>query len=798
MQQNFALEDERSAVLLSDFFDNAAVGLRWQGPDGVVQRVNHAELELLGYARDEYVGKSARTFFADPEVADDIQQRLALGETLHSVEAQLLSRSGSIKHVLVSANVLWQEGKFIHARVLTRDITRQKHAQFALQEADQRKAAILNASLDAIITMDQDGMLVDFNPAAEQIFGYPRAEAIGRQLADLIIPMHLRAQHREGLRRFLSTGEAHVLGKRIEISALHASGREFPIELSITVVDVRPMLFTATLRDITLSKKANQDLKQALSLLEATFAHAAAGIVLTPPEGTLLQANQKFTDITGYDAAELSKLTLIGITHPADRAASAVHMEQLREGTLDHFTVEKRYVHKSGQTVWGKTSVGAIRDASGSLLRFIAVVDDITAQKGTELALQRSESRLRTMLEERKQLLDSERAARTAAERLSELKDQFLATLSHELRTPLSAILGWTSILRRKSSPEDVQKGMEIIERNARLQAQLIEELLDTSRITTGKVALDLQPVDAANVVRSAADSARPMAAAKGVELRVVAAQAGAVVQADPHRLQQVVSNLMTNAVKFTDKGGIITVSVHQDEDAVEIAVADTGEGMSPEFLEHAFDRFRQADASTTRKYGGLGLGLAIVRSLVELHGGTVTATSPGKGKGAHFRVRLPVSQPGSVSQDQSAPLRAASATIDLHGFKVLVVDDEPDAREVLERVLCGCGATVFLASSAGQALELLQAQRPDALVSDIGMPDEDGYDLIRRVRALSPDEGGTTPAIALTAFARTEDHQKSLRAGFRRHLNKPIEPLEVVAELQAIKDGRSASPALP
>jgi signal transduction histidine kinase/ActR/RegA family two-component response regulator len=391
---------------------------------------------------------------------------------------------------------------------------------------------------------------------------------------------------------------------------------------------------------------------------------------------------------------------------------------------------------------------------------------------------------------EREMILESERSARAEAERANRVKDEFLATLSHELRTPLNAILGWAQVLRRrmKGDGSEIGSGLEVIERNARLQAQLIEDLLDMSRITSGKIRLDLRPVDPAMVVDAAIESIRPAAASRGVRIESIIDPTGPVL-GDSGRLQQVLWNLLSNAVKFTPRGGQVTVSIHRSGSQVELSVADTGLGIRPEFLPHVFERFRQADGSTTRKHGGLGLGLAIVKHLVELHEGSIHATSPGEGQGATFAVSLPLTSPrDSLS---SADFRRASAGIDgcettnLSGVKVLVVDDDNDARNFVRRLLIECKAEVRTAASGAEALEMIRQVRPDVLVSDIGMPGMDGYEFIRAVRAGL--DATALPAAALTAFARSEDRRRALLAGYQSHMAKPIEPAELLAVIASL-----------
>jgi PAS domain S-box-containing protein len=381
------------------------------------------------------------------------------------------------------------------------------------------------------------------------------------------------------------------------------------------------------------------------------------------------------------------------------------------------------------------------------------------------------------------------------AQEANRLKDEFLATVSHELRTPLTAILGWAHLLRAgQTDEENTRHALETIERNARAQAQLIDDLLDVSRIITGKLRLDVRQIDPTAFIEAAVEALRPAAEAKAVRVLKVLDTGVVSVAGDPSRLQQVVWNLLSNAIKFTPRGGRVQVRLERVESHVEIAVTDTGAGIKAEFLPHVFERFRQADQATTRQHGGLGLGLAIVRHLVELHGGTVQAESEGEGQGATFTVRLPL-VPVYHRDDLSQRVHpAARDTLPafgcperLDGLRVLVVDDEADTRELLSVGLSQCGAEVTTADSARRALEAIEQNAPQILISDIGMPSEDGYELIKNVRALPPENGGRIPAIALTAYARTEDRLQALRAGYQMHVPKPVELAELVAVMMSL-----------
>jgi len=467
------------------------------------------------------------------------------------------------------------------------------------------------------------------------------------------------------------------------------------------------------------------------------------------------------------------------------------------------------------QEVWSDLPIVVLSKAgseSGALTQLLPRLGNVSVverpvRTSTLVSIVRSNHRararqyeIRAYVAEREQLLKSERAARSDAERASRMKDEFLATLSHELRTPLNAVLGWTQVLRASHDlPTDTVNGLIVIERNARSQAQIIEDLLDMSSIISGKVRLDVQKVDLNSIVEATVETVRPAAETKGIRLRAVLDPLAGPVRGDPSRLQQIFWNLLNNAVKFTERGGRVTITLARINSHLEIEVADTGEGIDPAFLPHVFDRFRQAESSSSRRHGGLGLGLSIVKQLIELHGGTVVAKSPGKGGGSTFRLGLPLmptNEDPSESDDsrqhprRSPGIRPDVAPVDLSGLKVLVVDDEPDSRTLIERLLVGSRAEVVTAASAEAAMAALLLDGPDVLVSDIGMPGEDGYALIRRVRN-SDNEFAHIPAIALTAYARIEDRVKAIQAGYQLHLSKPVEPIELLAMVNSVVQRR-------
>ena len=435
--------------------------------------------------------------------------------------------------------------------------------------------------------------------------------------------------------------------------------------------------------------------------------------------------------------------------------------------------VELRTVAPDGSIRWVRAKGRVYLSAAGSPIRFDGVTLDVTAQKQLE--------------RERESLLQAEREARQEAERAGRMKDEFIATLSHELRTPLSAILGWTHLLRRGGRLVDVAKAADTIERNARAQARLIEDLLEVSRITSGNIRLDRQPVSVAAVIEAVQQTLRPAFEAKRIEVGFEPDSWQGDVRADAGRLQQIVSNILSNAIKFTPEGGRVQIRTDLEGEQMVLRVSDTGAGIHPDFLPHVFDRFRQAESSESRSYGGLGLGLAIVRQLVVMHGGSVEASSPGLGRGSTFVVRLPVdattTTPALLSTLPLDPVVQESADGALDGLRVLVVDDQEDAREMLAILLRSQGAVVATAESAKDALACLALQPLELLISDVGMPQADGYQLLRNIRR-SAAPWRSIPAIALTAFARAEDAEKARHAGFHAHLAKPVEPMELVASI--------------
>ena len=488
-------------------------------------------------------------------------------------------------------------------------------------------------------------------------------------------------------------------------------------------------------------------------------------------DGIIQSVNSAAERLFGYPAEELIGKN-VRILIPADRQGEEDQiLARIRRGErIDHF--ETIRITKDRRLVAISLTVSPVLDESGSIIGISKIARDITERQAAAA--------------ERDRLLEAERVARAEAERASRVKDEFVAMVSHELRTPLNAILSWTQLMMRaRQDPAILERGLDVVARNTRIQAQLIADLLDISRIVAGKLQLDMQRIDIESIVRDAVETLREDAETKEIDIRMTLERAGPV-SGDASRIQQVVWNLLANAIKFTPPKGHVRVTLLSGPGQVEVAVADDGAGIREDFLPYVFDRFHQADRSITRRYGGLGLGLAIVKHLMELHGGTVRAESPGEGQGATFTIVFPVDtaavQP-EVPHVSSADRNHWDA-VNLDGVRVLVVEDEPDTRDFLKRLLEGQGAIVLAAASVKEALSLSRADRPDMLISDIGLPDVDGYELMERIRDENGDARRGLPAIALTAYARAEDRVRAMRAGYQVHLAKPVEPAELLAAI--------------
>lgn len=532
-------------------------------------------------------------------------------------------------------------------------------------------------------------------------------------------------------------------------------------------------------------RRADEALRKESDWLRVTLSSIGDAVITTDVEGRLTFMNPVAESLTGWALDEAMGRSLPDIfqilneesREPVENPALQRLIADGTVGLANHTIL----IAKDGTECPIDDSAAPIRNEQGEVVGTVLVFRDISERKRMEL--------------ERDRLLAAAQAAQKEAEQANRLKDEFLATASHELRTPLTAVVGWSRLLRTgKLDAENSARALESIERNATLQTKLIDDLLDVSRIITGKLTLDRRPIEMAHVVSDAVNTLRPAADAKNISIETSFDAEAEPVLGDANRLQQVLWNLLSNAVKFTPKSGRIEVVLQRVNSEVQVSVGDSGEGISCEFLPYVFDRFSQGDGKSTRSHTGLGLGLAIVRQLVELHGGTVKAHSDGPGRGATFKLRLPVLsinlRPGSKSALSDSTLPGARVTDGLiiecpprlDGVRVLVVDDDPDTRQMLKAVLSECHADVITAASAAEAIKEIEQRKPDVLVSDLGMPEHDGYELIKQVRKTeSANNAARVPALALTAYAKAEDRVRALAGGYQVHLAKPVEPAEFV-----------------
>jgi PAS domain S-box-containing protein len=646
-----------------------------------------------------------------------------------------------------------------------------KRTERALRDSEEQYRLLAATAADAMITIDAQGVILFANPATQQVFGYSPGELAGKKLTT-IMPERLRALHEAGFARYMRTGVKTLNWRGIEIVGLHKTGREFPVEASFGEFQREGARYlTGIIRDISKRKQAEDARRQAvLAVVEAEARFRAVAdsapvlLWMSGPDKLCTYFNKSWLAFTGKTLAQEQGNGWAQGVH-ADDTGRCMDIYTSAFDRREEFKMEYRLRRHDGQFRWIVDNGIPLHSPDGNFAGYIGSCIDIHDRKEQELR---------------------EKSAREEAEKVTRLKDEFLSTVSHELRTPLTPIIGWARMLRAyKLDEKQFQHGLEVIERNAQSQAALIEDLLDVSRIISGKLIIELKPVNLTQVIESAIESLRSNAEAKHIQVGFVTESDPGAALADKVRMQQVIWNLLGNAIKFSHFGGRVEIRLGRRDSRVFIAVSDNGVGLTPQFLPHVFDRFSQADASTTRKFGGLGIGLSIVRHLVLLHNGTVEACSPGLGCGTTFTVFLPMPAtrlPAVSSTPSAGTLAVHGRSQKLSGLSVLVVEDEDDAREFISFVLTQNGARVRGLASSAEALESLKSFTPDVILCDIGMTVDDGYVFIGKLR----ESGSTIPAVALTAFARLEDRNKALQAGFQQHLSKPVES-EVLIDLLAL-----------
>jgi PAS domain S-box-containing protein len=704
-------EMRRSQERFANFFENAAVGLHWVAPDGLILQVNRAELDMLGYRREEYVGHDIAEFHADPEIKDELLKHLAQGQTLVDYPAKLRAKDGSIRQVLINSNVLGAGDRFIHTGCFTRDITEAKHLE------DERNQLLLSEQTARSQAEDATETIRRLQTVTDTALSH-----LG--LDDLLREILVRIQDLLGADAsailLISEDEKYLAG-RIAIGLEEEARVRVPMGRGI------------------------------------------AGRIAITRQPLIVDDLSKTEVVSSILLEKVSSLVGVPLMIE-DRVIGVIHVDTLESHC---FTADD--------------------------VRLLQLAADRVA-----------------MAIDRARLFEGEQRARLEAETANRMKDDFLATISHELRSPLNSILGWVTLLRDGNLSEEAKaSALKTVERSARAQNRIISDLVDVSSILKSKLHLNMRSLEPGPTIEAGVEAVRPDANVKRIPIiMALDAEAGAII-GDSDRLQQIVRNLMSNAIKFTPEGGTVEVRLERNGSHIELTVSDTGTGISPEFLPYAFDRFRQADNSSTRKKGGLGLGLAIVRHLVELHGGTVRAESEGAGKGALFVVRLPLANVTGNTNGARTHAWTAQTAIPLdcppplEGLRVLVVDEETNVRELVSDILINCDADVRTAASAAEALTIFgdgSRWRPDVLIADVEMPESNGYELMRQIRSLSLEHGGRVPAVALTAHTRVEDRLRAHAAGFQMLVLKPVEPAELLTVLGSVSGRlpRSTGPLAP
>lgn len=738
--------------------------------DGIVRIWNPAAERIFGWSQEEVLGRFL------PTVPDNKQEEflnnLAVtiqGQSLVGVETQRQKKGNILFDVELWTAPVDEAQAGISCISVIADITARKQIEAALRLNEERLHSFVTANVIGILFGDLEGGIQEANDEFLRIVGYTREELVAGELRwiDITPP------------EYLPLDEAAIIKARrrgactpYEKEYIRKDGSRVPVLVGFGLVLAVREEAVAFILDLSDRKQAEESLRQSEERLRLALLVGKSGIWDWDIANNHITWSEQIYQFHGLTPETFSGKVedFAKLIHPEDRAKMSDAIRYALE-EQSSYEIEFRAVQPTGAVRWLSTTGGVIFDQQGSPVRMLGATIDITERKAIEA--------------EREQLLRREQSAREQAEAANRIKDEFLAVLSHELRTPLNPILGWTKLLRtRPFDTAAADRALETIERNAKLQAQLIEDLLDVSRILQGKVRLNACPVNLVTTIAAALETVRLSADAKGIQIQTVLDTEVGQINGDASRIQQILWNLLSNAVKFTPSGGRVEVRLDRIGACAQIRVSDTGQGISPGFLPYVFEYFRQADSSTTRQFGGLGLGLAIVRHLVELHGGTVKAESPGSEMGATFTVQLPLMVSVLTPDLEALPTQG---TKNLNGICILIVEDEADMRDLLRFILEEQGATVSVAASATEALQQLTQSVPDVLLSDIGMPEMDGYALMRQIHTMLSQQGKTIRAIALTAYAGEINQQLALAAGFQLHISKPVEPDHLISMIVSL-----------
>lgn len=736
---------------------------------GTILDANPFVIALLGYSLEELVGKELWEIglFADKAQSQAAMERLQEDGYIRYEDIPLETKQGQRVEVEFVSNTYLVDGlKVIQCNI--RDITERALAAHALEASEVRYRRLFETAQDAILILEEaSGKIMDANPFVIALLGYPLDELMGKELWEIGL-FSARQESKAAMQRLQETGYIRYEDMPLETKAGKRVEVEF-VSNSYMVGDLK--VIQCNIRDITDRKWAEEAARISAQRFQFLAESMPIIIFTARPDGDIDYCNRMLTEFTGLPCAEVCKAGRTPFTHP-DEAEEDDRLWRSSIESGEPFQLESRFRRADGVYRWHLTRAAAMRDAGGIVI-WIGSSTDIHDRKSVEETLVRQYHE---------------------SEALSRAKDEFLAMSSHELRTPLTSILGWSELLVTGGLDAETQReALDSIRLSARAQARLIDDMLDVSRLLTGKLELNSEPVDIAAALLLAIRAIMPAAERKNLTLEKSFARGGSRVDGDPTRLQQIFWNILANAVKFTPAGGRIRVGLSSSDSQINIVVSDTGQGISAAFLPRVFDSLSQERGSSTRDHGGLGLGLSIVKQLVQMHGGTVRAESAGAGKGTTFTVSLPareftpsVEAPARLRIRDENALPGADAPRSIAGMRVLVVDDELEMRKLLTTVLRAAGASVVTASSAADAFGHLTAQSFDVLVSDIAMPDEDGHSLTRRIRARN-DANSTIPAVAVTAYGGPLQHQLALSAGFNDYIKKPFAPQDLVRAVAGV-----------
>ncbi|MDB5338562.1 MAG: domain S-box-containing protein, partial [Planctomycetaceae bacterium] len=741
-------ESERQ---LADFFENATIGLHWVGPDGIIIRVNKTELEMLGYEREEYVGRSITEFHADQEVICEILQRLGAGENLREYPARLKCKNGSIKEVLIDSSVMWKDGEFVHTRCFTRDVTERNRAEVARAEAERRLNAVFNQQFQFMVILAADGTVIDANEMCFTATGYMRTDIIGQVfwktpwwngLPDM--PMKWQVFVADALR-----------GAAPRTAEMQYARSDGTIRLATTIVsglkndEGKVVNVIIEGRDDTARKRQEAELRESeekLRLLADTIPQLAW---MAQPDGYISWYNRRWYEYTGKSREEMEGW---GWQSVHDPEVLPTVLERWRESlaTGEPFDMIYPLRDRDGELRPFLTRVNPLRDPNGRIIYWFGTSTDISDIKRMEEALRDADRR----------------------------KDKFLATLAHELRNPLAPIRNSLQILKMpRVDPEMVLQTRDIMERQVHHLVRLVDDLLDVSRVMRGKIELRREPIELATVIARAVETANPLIEVQGHELEISVPKESLLVNVDPVRLAQVIGNLLTNSAKYMDSNGHIWLSASKEGEHAVLTVRDTGIGISLELLPHVFELFVQADHTSTKAQGGLGIGLTLVKNLVQMHGGSVRAESAGVGKGSEFTIVLPLIH-GEMSAASEEGSASHSTEPTASGLRIIVVDDNRDAAVSLSMLLRLQGHDVRVNHDGQSALDVAANYLPDVVFLDLGMPKMDGFGVAERIRTLTGLKN--VVLVALTGWGQQQDRKRTAEAGFNYHLVKPPEPTEI------------------